>query len=203
VINRQSYYAIQTSDTGEKQMTILVTFASRSGSTVGIAEAVGETLRQQGIAVDVRPMSDVEDVAAYQAIVLGSAIRQEKWLPEAMQFIQTHQVDLEHKPVATFLVCMALATDNATRYERGLQSAKEWMRPVRELIHPLSEGYFAGALNLGKIKELHFRIVLSTLVMLGLFPKGDHRDWDAIEQWADGLPEQLLQMSTAHSSLAG
>lgn len=183
-------------------MTILVTFASRSGSTVGIAEAIGKVLKQHGIAVDVRPMSEVENVKGYQAIVLGSAIRQEKWLPEAMQFIHKHQVELEHKPVATFLVCMALATNNATRYASGLQSAKEWMRPVRELVQPMSEGYFAGALNLSKIKELHFRIVLSVLVMLGLFPTGDHRDWDAINQWADGLPAQLLQVSTEHPTLA-
>lgn len=184
-------------------MAILVTYASRSGSTVGIAEAVGETLRKQGLAVDVRPMSDVEDVRPYQAIVLGSAIRQEKWLPEAMQFIHNHQVELEQKPVATFLVCMALATQNASRYASGLQSARAWMRPVRELVQPVSEGYFAGALNLGKIKELHFRIVLSVLVMIRLFPTGDHRDWDAIKQWAEGLPAQLLTASTEHPVLAG
>lgn len=183
-------------------MTILVTYASRSGSTVGIAKAIGETLRKQGIAVDVKPMSEVDDVASYQAIVLGSAIRQEKWLPEAMQFIQKHQVELEHKPVATFLVCMALATKNATRYESGLQSAKKWMRPVRELVQPVSEGYFAGALNLSKIKELHFRIVLSAMVMIGLFPTGDHRNWDAIEQWAEGLSTQLHQMPTEQLAIA-
>ena len=184
-------------------MTILVTFASRSGSTVGIAEAIGETLRKQGIAVDVRTMSEVEEVSTYQAVVLGSAIRQEKWLPEAMQFIQKHQVDLKQKPVATFLVCMALATKDTTRYESGLQSAKSWMRPVREIVNPVNEGYFAGALNLSKIKELHFRIVLSALVMLGLFPQGDHRDWDAINQWADGLPAQLFHVSTGQPMLAG
>lgn len=184
-------------------MTILVTYASRSGSTVGIAEAIGGTFRKRGIAVDVRPMSEVDDVSTYQAVVLGSAIRQEKWLPEAMQFIRKHQADLKQMPVATFLVCMALATKNANRYESGLQSAREWMRPTRELVQPVSEGYFAGALNLSKIKELHFRIVLSALVMIGLFPTGDHRDWDAIEKWAEGLPAQLLHMSTEQPALAG
>ena len=183
-------------------MTILVTYASRSGSTVGIAEAIGETLRRQGIAVDVQPMSEVDDVTAYQAIVLGSAIRQEKWLPESIQFIHKHQSILENKPVATFLVCMALATKNANRYESGLQSARGWMRPVRELVQPVSEGYFAGALNLSKIKELHFRIVLSALVMIGLFPTGDHRDWGAINQWAEGLSTQLLQMPTEQLAIA-
>lgn len=184
-------------------MIVLVTFASRSGSTVSIAEAIAETFRKKGIAVDVHPMSDVEEVSTYQAVVLGSAIRQEKWLPEAMQFIHKHQSNLENKPVAAFLVCMALATNNATRYESGLQSARGWMRPVRELVNPVSEDYFAGALDLSKIKELRFRIVLSLLVMIGLFPQGDHRDWDAINQWADGLPTQLFHVSTEQPTLAG
>lgn len=184
-------------------MTILVTFASRSGSTAGIAEAIGKTLRNKGLTVDVLPMSEVDNIPTYQAIVIGSAIRQEKWLPEAMEFIRNHQVDLTQMPVATFLVCMALATKNPTRYASGLQSAKSWMHPTRELIQPVSEGYFAGALNLGKIKELRFRIVLSALVMAGLFPKGDHRDWNAIEKWAEGLPTQLLNASSEQSALAG
>ena len=35
---------------------ILVTYASRTGSTVGVAEAIGKTLAESGLQVDVRPM---------------------------------------------------------------------------------------------------------------------------------------------------
>lgn len=173
-------------------MTILVTYASRSGSTAEIAEAIGETLTQQGLSVDVRPMTQVTSVAQYQAVVAGSAVRQQAWLPEAMQFLETHQRELVRKPVATFLVCMALATKNPTRYQNGLRAASAWMAPARRLVNPVTEGYFAGVLEMKKIKELHFRIVLGAMVRLGLFPEGDHRDWDAIDRWANTLPAKLL-----------
>jgi menaquinone-dependent protoporphyrinogen oxidase len=38
---------------------ILVAYASRAGSTAGVAEAVGRTLAQSGAQVDVRCMQDV------------------------------------------------------------------------------------------------------------------------------------------------
>ena len=173
-------------------MTILVTYASRSGSTAEIAEAIGENLTKRGLSVDVRPMTEVTGVAQYQAVVAGSAVRQQEWLPEAIQFLEAHQHELAHKPVATFEVCMALATKNSARYQRALQTASAWMAPARQLVNPVSEGYFAGVLELKKIKELRFRIALGAMVRLRLFPEGDHRDWDAIDNWANTLPAKLL-----------
>jgi menaquinone-dependent protoporphyrinogen oxidase len=67
---------------------ILVAYASRAGSTAGVAEAIGQTLAESGAQVEVRPMQDVEDLAPYRAVVAGSAIQGGKWLPEAMQFMQ-------------------------------------------------------------------------------------------------------------------
>ena len=108
-------------------MTILVTYASRSGSTAEIAEAIGGTFTEHGILVDVRPMTEVTGVAQYQAVVAGSAVRQQQWLPEAMQFLETHQPELVRKPVATFLVCMALATKNPTRWAfYATQTTRRW-----------------------------------------------------------------------------
>jgi menaquinone-dependent protoporphyrinogen oxidase len=62
---------------------ILVTYASRAGSTAGVAEAIGQALADSGASVEVRPMKDVQDLAPYQAVVAGSAIQGGQWLPEA------------------------------------------------------------------------------------------------------------------------
>lgn len=72
-------------------MKNLVTYATRTGSTVGVAEAIAETLREHGAQVDVIPMQDVTDVTSYQAVVAGSAIQNRQWLPEANKFVQTHR----------------------------------------------------------------------------------------------------------------
>ena len=60
---------------------ILVTYATCTGSTVGVAEAIGKTLAEQGLIVDVLPMQAVKDLSAYQAVVAGSAIQDKRWLP--------------------------------------------------------------------------------------------------------------------------
>jgi menaquinone-dependent protoporphyrinogen oxidase len=87
---------------------ILVAYASRAGSTAGVAEAIGQTLTESGAQVEVRPMQDIKDLAPYRAVVAGSAIQGGRWLPEAMQFMQTHRAALAQKPFAAFLVCMTL-----------------------------------------------------------------------------------------------
>src|SRR5512139_3569288 len=92
---------------------ILVTYASRAGSTAGVAEAIGKTLSEKGAQVDVIPMADVKDLSPYEAVVAGSAIRAAKWLPEAVRFIQTHRSTLAQKPFAMFTVCITLAMSNS------------------------------------------------------------------------------------------
>ncbi len=57
---------------------ILVTYASRAGTTAEVAEAIARTLTQDGAQVDVLPMKSVKDLSPYQAVVAGSAIRGSK-----------------------------------------------------------------------------------------------------------------------------
>jgi menaquinone-dependent protoporphyrinogen oxidase len=107
---------------------ILVCYASRTGSTGGVAEAIGKTLAESGAQVEVRSMKDVQDLTPYRAVVAGSAIRGGKWLPEeAMQFMRTHQATLARKPFAAFLVCITLAMPNADKYREGVAT---WLEPV-------------------------------------------------------------------------
>jgi menaquinone-dependent protoporphyrinogen oxidase len=169
---------------------ILVTYASRAGSTAGVAEAIGQTLVEKGLQVDVLPMVEIKDLSPYRAVVAGSAIRGQKWLPEAMQFVNDHQSELSSKPFAAFMVCITLSMTNAGQYLEGLKS---WMSPVRDLLHPISEGYFAGALDFSKLPFSLNVLAMRLVVLIGVWKKGDHRDWNAIHAWAESLPSQLLQ----------
>lgn len=166
---------------------ILVTYASRTGSTAGVAEAIGKTLADGGLHVDVRPMTEVSDLAPYRAVVAGSAIQSGEWLPEAMQFVRTHRAALARKPFAAFMVCMTMSMKN----ERYRQGVTEWMAPVRALVRPVREGYFAGALDISKVPSLRKRLMFRITVLLGVWREGDHRDWDAIRAWAEDLKPVL------------
>ncbi|MCB0206690.1 MAG: flavodoxin domain-containing protein [Anaerolineae bacterium] len=166
---------------------ILVTYASRTGTTAGVAEAVGNTLDSSGLPVDVLPVSAVQDVTPYRAVVAGSAIQGKQWLPEAMQFVQTHQAALRRKPFAAFLVCMTLAMKKGD-YRSEVAA---WMQPVRALAPTVSEGLFAGALDISKVPTWRDRMMFRISVAMGVWSEGDHRDWEAIRAWAESLPPLL------------
>jgi len=163
---------------------ILVTYASRLGSTAGVAEAIGKTLMDDGAEVEVRRMEDVTDLIPYRAVVAGSAIRGKQWLPEAMQFMQKHQAALRQKPFAAFLVCMTLAMKDGEKYRPHVAT---WLDPVCALVRPMSKGLFAGVLDIGKIPSFSDRLKFRVSVMFGVWKEGDHRDWNAIREWAASL----------------
>ncbi|OGN75640.1 MAG: hypothetical protein A2X25_07900 [Chloroflexi bacterium GWB2_49_20] len=167
---------------------ILVTFASRFGSTTGVAEAIGKTLAECGAQVDVLPMKEVKDLTPYDGVVAGSAINGGAWLPEAMQFMQTHKTTLNKKPFAAFLVCMTLTMRNADQYRSHVAT---WLDPVRAIVRPVSEGLFPGALEIRKIPSAGDRLKFRLSVLFGVWKEGDHRDWDAIHAWAMDLNSLL------------
>lgn len=173
---------------------ILVTYASRTGATTGVAQAIGATLAEAGAQVEVLPMQDVNSVTAYDAVVAGSAIQNKQWLPEARQFVQTHRAALGQRPVAIFLVCMTLAMPGGDKYRQDVAS---WLQPVRTLVRPVSEGLFAGTLDIGKIPSLGDRLKFRMSVALGAWSEGDHRDWNAIRAWATDLRPILTSSSSA------
>jgi menaquinone-dependent protoporphyrinogen oxidase len=169
---------------------ILVTYASRLGSTAGVAEAIGKTLTDNGTEVEVRRMEEVADLSVYDAVVAGSAIRGKQWLPEAMQFMQKHQATLRQKPFAAFLVCMTLAMKDGEKYRPHVAT---WLDPVSTLVRPVSKGLFAGVLDTGKVESFSKRLQFRLSVMFGVWKEGDHRDWQAIRAWTTDLSPLLLK----------
>jgi menaquinone-dependent protoporphyrinogen oxidase len=169
---------------------ILVAYASRAGSTGGVAEAIGKTLAESGALVEVRLMKDVHDLAPYRAVLAGSAIRGAKWLPEAMQFMKTHQAALARKPFAAFLVCITLAMPNGST-DQYRQFVADFLKPVRAMVKPMSEGLFAGALNYSKLPLIPEGLQMRVLSATTRTPEGDYRNWDAIRAWASNLALQF------------
>jgi menaquinone-dependent protoporphyrinogen oxidase len=167
---------------------ILVTYASRTGTTAQVAKAIGKTLEDNHTQVDVLPMQSVKDLTPYHAVIAGSAIRDAKWLPEAVQFIRTHQTALSHKPFAMYTVCITLGMSNGEQHRSGVA---EWTAPVRSIVQPLSEGLFAGMLDFHKLPFNLETLRLRATVVLGIFPREDRRDWNAVRAWAQKLKPML------------
>jgi len=169
---------------------ILVTYSSRTGWTVGVAEAIGKTLAENGVQADVIPMQEVKDLSTYNAVLAGSAVRSKAWLPEAVQFVRTNQKELKTKPFAVFLVCMTLAMPKGENYRSHIST---WLDPVYMLVKPVSAGLFAGGLDISRIESFRDRLMFRVSVLFGVWKEGDHRDWNAINEWALQLKPLLIK----------
>jgi hypothetical protein len=84
---------------------------------------------------------------------------------EAMKFVQSHQEILKRKPFAVFQVCMTLAMRGGEKYH---EFVAEWLNPVRSLVKPVSEGLFAGALDLRKIPSFGDRLKFRLSILFGV-----------------------------------
>ena len=83
-------------------MKILVSAASKHGSTAAIAEAIGGVLSSAGIETDVRPPEEVTSVASYDGIVLGSGVYAGHWLTPAKELVEREAAALASVPVWLF-----------------------------------------------------------------------------------------------------
>ncbi len=167
---------------------ILVTYATRTGFTVGVAEKIASTLKEKGYQVTIGPVQDIEDTSPYKSVIIGSAIQGSTWLPEGIQFLKNHQADLTHKPVAMFQVCMTLAMRDGENY-RGY--VKNFMNDARAIIKPVMEASFAGGLDISRVPSLADRIKFKLSVIMGVWKEGDHRNWKAIEEWVNEIAAVL------------
>jgi len=69
-------------------MRVLVAYASRYGSTRGIAERIAERLQAAGQQAEARPVQGIHDLAGYDAVVVGSAVFAGHWMAEASEFVR-------------------------------------------------------------------------------------------------------------------
>jgi menaquinone-dependent protoporphyrinogen oxidase len=83
-------------------MRILVTFGSTRGGTEGLAQMVGDSLRESGVTVDVLPPRAVKHLDGYDAVVVGGALYAFRWHRDARRFVRRHMSELRAVPTFFF-----------------------------------------------------------------------------------------------------
>src|SRR5258708_25169260 len=150
-------------------MDVLVTVASRHGSTREIADAIAQELRMQGVDADVRTIEEVPDLNSYDAVVLGSAVYMGNWEAAANQFVQRYQSRLPTMPVWLF------SSGPVGNDDHPGQGDPPKLVEIARLTHARGHQMFAGKLDRHGL-SLGERLVVNVVQA----PGGDCRDWTPI-----------------------
>lgn len=165
-------------------MRVLVTAASRCGSTGEIAEAIGRVLGERGLDAFVLAPEEVRSVDAYDAVVLGSAVYTGHWLDPAMALVRHQGSALAGRPV--WLFSSGPVGDPARKLVQQMGADPVELPEIQRTTHAREHRMFAGRLDKRRLGPLQ-RVAVA--VFRGL--EGDFRDWPAIESWAGGIADAL------------
>lgn len=188
---------------------ILIAYATNSGTTVDVAQAIGEELRKTGSQIDVLPVEKVSGLESYEAVVVGAPMIL-GWHRAALRFLKKNRTALKRIPLAVFVTCMSLTRTGETSVQgvpftvdenlpkppknQNHLSFKEryslpfnYIRPILQAspVKPVSMGIFGGRLDYGRMQW--WAMIFVVLILQA--QAGDKRNWEAIRAWANSLPE--------------
>jgi menaquinone-dependent protoporphyrinogen oxidase len=163
-------------------MKMLIAVSSKHGSTREIAGSLAETVREAGIEVEVVDAQQVESVAPYDAVVVGSGLYMGRWMGPARELVNSSADALRARPVWLF------SSGPLGRDIVDPADAAEGIK-LLELVGARDHRVFAGKADkheLGFVERGILRMVKS--------PYGDHRDWPAIREWATSIATELTDV---------
>lgn len=170
------------------QTRVLVAYASRYGSTQEVAGAIADTLRENGLVVDLKPVQEIKNLEEYTAVVLGAPLYLLRWHKKARSFLSRHREALTKLPVAVFALG-PLSNEEEGWKEVCAQLEKElakfpWFTPAAIEI-------FGGKFDPERLRFSDRIITSLPASPLHNMPASDVRNWTAIRAWANNLATQL------------
>jgi menaquinone-dependent protoporphyrinogen IX oxidase len=168
---------------------VLVTTASKHGSTMEIAEHLARSLEQSaagmrcGLVATSIPVERQPDPAPYAAVVLASAVYAGRWLEPARHYATEHAAALRARPV--WLLSSGPIGEPPFPADEPHDA-----EPLRSLVGARAHRVFPGRLD----KHL-LGIGERAMVTAMRAPVGDFRDWDALRAWAEEIAEELAALA--------
>ncbi|NOK16811.1 flavodoxin domain-containing protein [Corallococcus carmarthensis] len=159
-------------------MRVLVTYGSKRGGTEGIARRIAETLRDEGLDVELHPPEDIDEVSAYDAVIVGGALYANRWFRSARHFVHRHAQKLRERPVWFF--SSGPLDDTAEQHE---------IAPTAQVQVLLSQVGARGHMTFGGRLEKDAKGFIAHA--MARTHAGDWRDSGHIQRWARSVAAEL------------
>ena len=165
------------------QNKVLIAYASRHGSTKGIAERLAAALREDQGDATVMPADAVQDPDGYDGYVIGSAVYAMRWLGPATSFAHRNRALLKRHPV--WLFSSGPLSDEPGELE---SAAPRDIAAIQRDVEARGHTVFAGAWPSGARPIGLLEKVMSVIPQAReALPTGDFRDWAAVDAFAKGV----------------
>jgi menaquinone-dependent protoporphyrinogen oxidase len=149
------------------------------GSTKEVARAVAETLRENGLSVEVQQASAVCSLNEYGAVVLAAALYMGRLHKDARQFLAAHRSALMNLPVALFILG---PVSSAEKDWTGAQEQVKKELAKLPWFTPVDQQIVGGKFDPAKL-GFPFNLIPALMKM----PVSDVRDWTAIRNHAKDI----------------
>jgi menaquinone-dependent protoporphyrinogen oxidase len=167
---------------------LLIAYATRAGSTAEVAESLAASLREAGLLVEVQPMSQVESLLEWKALVIGAPLYFGRFPGEFHKFLARHREALEL--IHPWFFALGPTKDDPKIFEAARGEAEKelgknpWLH-LREL------QVFGGKWDPRTMPFPFSLIKLLPMNPIGKVPASDIRDWVAIREWAQAIAPQV------------
>lgn len=159
------------------QVRVLVAYGSTRGGTAGLAHMVADAFTRHHVHSDVRRAGDVTDLSGYDAVVVGGALYNGRWHPDAVGFVGRHRTHLRQLPVWFF---SSGPLDDSARSGA--------LAPVGQVTALARETEIRGHMTFGGYLE---RRPAGLMGWFAWGPEGDFRDPAQVGEWVERIAEDL------------
>jgi menaquinone-dependent protoporphyrinogen oxidase len=161
---------------------VLVVYASKHGSTAGIATAIAKTLDDCGVQTTCVQASEVHTLEPYDGVVLGSAVYARRWRREARRFLRDFAAELAQRPFWVF---------SSGPVGPPGDDNPDWSEPVHTIARAIHLGVRDHVVFGGAVPADPHGMMMRSMAKNTPEEFRDRRDWDAIRAWAEGIADAL------------
>ncbi len=170
--------------------TILIVYATWTGATRTVAEAIAAELQGPDTQVDVSRAGRVKDISRYQALIVLASVHMGQLPGEIKRFVRSKRGALTTMPLAYGIVCLA-ATDDTEENRVATAGYVNKMLHLAPELAPVTEVKLFGGAVLTDTPEFQRLFPLLKTPVKALAEKPDQRDWEAIRSWARMIGPKL------------